>query len=189
MYYWHWLRNIVRRPLTTGFPTEPDADMNAMTSADGILPGLDESGAKARIFRRSLGVRHIDAGSCNGCESELSMLISPDYDWTRYGFSYTPSPKHADLLIVTGVITDAMVPVIQQVYEQMPAPKKVVAVGICAVSGGIFLGAPGIRGSLDNVVPVSIRIDGCPPTPTDILRGLLWAVDGADPLESKEVTS
>ena len=92
-----------------------------------------------------------------------------------------PSPKHADILVVTGVVTDRMAPVVQAVYEQMTAPKRVVAIGICAISGGVFRGAPGVIGSLEGIVPVTIRVDGCPPTPGDILRGLLWALDGKDP--------
>jgi membrane-bound hydrogenase subunit mbhJ len=178
LYYWHWLQNLVSRPRTTGFPTEPTAE-----------PAL-RSDAEIRAFvrapvptlRRSLALRHLDAGSCNGCESELSLLSSPDYDFSRYGFSYTPSPKHADLLVVTGVITDAMAPVIAQVYEQMPEPKRVVAIGTCAATGGVFAGAPGVRGRLSDLVPVAVTVEGCPPTPADILRGLLWAVDARDPL-------
>ncbi len=179
MYYWHWLKNIVRRPETTGFPTDPDGIAKTMSNSDAIQ-------TRARpvegFLRRSLAIRHIDGGSCNGCESELGLLSSPDYDLTRYGFSFTPSPKHADILVITGVITDAMVPVIADVFEQMTAPKRVVALGSCAIDGWVFRGAPGVRGGLEGIVPVATRIAGCPPTPGDILRGLLATVDGVDPL-------
>ncbi len=183
MYYWHWLKNIVRRPHTTGFPTERDQAVAAMSDSDGIRIG--EVGA-AGVLRRALAIRHVDAGSCNGCESELALLSGPDYDLSRYGFSFTPSPKHADILVVTGVITEAMVPVIKNVFEQMTAPKRVVALGACPIDGWVFHGAPGVRGRLDGIVPVTTTITGCPPTPGDILRGLLAAVDGVDPAVGKE---
>lgn len=178
MYYWHGVRNLLKRPATTGFPTEPDPFLAAMAHPDAVR-ATGEPPAPA--LRRSLALRHVDGGSCNGCESELSLLSGPDYDFSRYGFAYTPSPKHADILVVTGVITQAMAPVIREVYEALPHPKAVVAVGACAVDGGLFAGAPGVLGRLDRLVPVTVRIAGCPPTPADILRGLLWAVDGRDP--------
>lgn len=180
MYYWHWLRHIVRRPKTTGYPTEPDPNVAEMASATVLGPGPSAAGPFAR---RSVALRHVDGGSCNGCESELGLLSSPDYDLTRYGFSFTPSPKHADILMVTGVITRPMVPVIEEVFEQMTEPKRVVALGSCAVDGWVFQGAPHVLGSLNGIVPVTVSIAGCPPTPGDILRGLLAAVDGYDPLE------
>jgi membrane-bound hydrogenase subunit mbhJ len=179
MYYWHWVRNLYTRPATTGFPTEPDPDVAAMTRGDAVQPTGEPP---PKVLRRSLALRHVDGGSCNGCESELSLLAGPDYDFSRYGFSYTPSPKHADILVVTGVITQAMAPVIRHVYDALPHPKAVLAVGACAVNGGLFAGAPGVLGRLDHLVPVTVRVAGCPPTPADILRGLLWAVDGRDPL-------
>lgn len=178
MYYWHWLKNIVRRPQTTGFPTEPDDRVQAMSDRDALkVNGHDAE----RIMRRAVAIRHVDAGSCNGCESELGLLSSPDYDLSRYGFSFTPSPKHADILVVTGVITETMVSVITAVFEQMTAPKRVVALGACAIDGGVFRAAPAVRGGLDGVVPVTALIAGCPPSPGDILRGLLACVDGSTP--------
>lgn len=183
MYYWHWLKNIVRRPYTTGFPTEMDTVVRGMSDGDAVhLKGQ----ARSRVIRRALAIRHVDGGSCNGCESELGLLSGPDYDLSRYGFSFTPSPKHADILVVTGVITEAMVPVIADVFDQMTAPKRVVALGWCAIDGGVFQGAPGVRGGLDGVVPVTSLIAGCPPSPGDILRGLMAAVDGVDPALGEE---
>lgn len=184
MYYWHWLKNIVRRPHTTGFPTESDPDAAAMSDWTAVRTG---GSTVDTVLRRSMAIRHVDAGSCNGCESELGLLSSPDYDLSRYGFSFTPSPKHADILVVTGVITEAMVPVMQNVFEQMSAPKRVVALGACPMDGGVFRGAPGVRGRLDGIIPVTATIAGCPPSPGDILRGLLAAVDGVDPAAGKEV--
>lgn len=185
MHYWHWVTNLRTKPATTGFPTETDDRIHHMLQGEVRALGSQAVNAPACGFlRRSLQLRHVDTGSCNGCESELSMLGSPDYDLSRYGFGFTPSPKHADLLVVTGVVTRTMAEVLARVYQQMTAPKKVVAIGICAISGGVFAGADGVLGSLDGIVPVDVSIDGCPPSPGDILRGLLWAVDGRDPLAS-----
>ncbi len=184
MYYWHWIRNIVRLPYTTGYPTESAPVVEAMENADALTNYRPQEPA---LFRRAAAIRHVDAGSCNGCESELSLIASPHYDLTRYGFSFTPSPKHADILVVTGVITRAMVPVIKTVFEQMTEPKRVVALGSCAIDGGVFKDAPDVMGSLDGIVPVTVAIAGCPPTPGDILRGLLAAVDGEDPRVQREV--
>lgn len=179
MYYWHWWKNLVHRPYTTRFPDEMDPDVEINHSA--IRPVMDRF-EPLPSGPRSAALRHLDAGSCNGCESELSLLTGPNYDFTRYGLSYTPSPKHADILLVTGVITQAMVPVIHEVWEQMPDPKRVVAIGECAISGGVFSEATNVLGSLAGIVPVTLEVDGCPPSPADILRGLLWAVDGKDPI-------
>ncbi|PSR33563.1 MAG: NADH:ubiquinone oxidoreductase [Sulfobacillus benefaciens] len=186
MYYWHWLRNIGRRSYTTGFPTQKDLTVEKMLHDDdsGIQPGA----MPARYIRRAMAIRQLDSGSCQGCESELTLLSGPDYDFTRYGFSFTPSPKHADILVVTGVITEAMAPIIREVYEQMTDPKRVVALGACAISGGLFKTAPGVIGSLSGIIPVTLSIEGCPPSPGDIIRGLLWAVDGHDPCLVQEAT-
>lgn len=176
MYYWHWLRHVIRRPLTTGYPTAPDPAVDAMQVASPVE--LQAGSLRGPFPRRAMAIRHVDAGSSNGCESELGLIASPDYDLTRYGFSFTPSPKHADILVVTGVITAAMTPVIREVYEQMTAPKRVLALGACALDGGVFRGAPGVVGSLEGIVPVTVMVAGCPPSPGDILRGLLAAADG-----------
>ncbi len=186
MYYWHWLRHILRAPDTSGYPTEPDAAVAAMANPDAIGRLAPPQGT---FPRRAAALRHIDGGSCNGCEAELGLLASPDYDLSRYGFSFTPSPKHADLLVVTGVITPSMAPIIQAVYEQMGHPKRVIALGSCAIDGWVFRGAPEVLGSLDGIVPVTVAIAGCPPTPGDILRGLLTAVDGMAPESLREGNS
>lgn len=124
---------------------------------------------------RSVAIRHVDAGSCNGCESEISLLSSAVYDLSRFGFSFTPSPRHADILLVTGVITQAMVPMLKETYEAMPAPKRVVAVGGCPMGGDVFAGAPGVIGDLSKVLPVDVWVPGCPPSPARILAALLEA--------------
>ena len=124
-----------------------------------------------------MAVRHVDAGSCNGCESELQLVASPDYDFSRFGFSFTPSVRHADILVVTGIVTLQMRDVIENVFRGMPAPKRVVALGQCAIDGHVFAPAEDVLGGIQNLVPVTVEISGCPPTPADILQGLLQAVE------------
>jgi len=184
MYYWHWIKNLLTLPKTTGFPTQSDPHVAVMSGAP-ITPATRD--AAPRIIHRSLAVRHLDAGSCNGCESELMMLTSPDYDFSRYGFTFTPSPKHADILVVTGIISPPLIPVIQDVYEQLGHPKRVVAIGDCAVNGGVWgeIGDPPHK--LETVTPVATQVSGCPPTPADILRALFVAVDGREPQQRQEV--
>ncbi len=129
-----------------------------------------------RIFRHSLHIRHIDVGSCNGCESELQMLSSPYVDLQRLGFFFTPTPRHADLLLVTGVVTSNMEKVLMATYAAMPGPKMVIAAGACTISGGSFAGGPMTRGPLDELLTVDAYIPGCPPTPQAFLHGLLLAL-------------
>ncbi|MCL4494754.1 MAG: NADH:ubiquinone oxidoreductase [Firmicutes bacterium] len=181
MFYWRWLSDLIQGPKTTRFPGHPDPDV--------IIRGenhrVGEEGRDAGPIRRAMAVRHLDAGSCNGCESELQLLSGPDYDFSRFGFSFTPSPRHADIMVVTGVVTESMAEVMQHVFQAMPSPKRVVALGQCAIDGHVFAGAPGVLGSVQNILPVTVEITGCPPTPGDILRGLLEAVE-AYPFEQGE---
>jgi formate hydrogenlyase subunit 7 len=130
-----------------------------------------------RLFGRSLHIRHVDAGSCNACESEIKLLTSPYYDLHRLGLFFTPAPRHADLLLVTGPITRAMEGPLLRTYEAMPDPRLVVAVGACPCSGGIFAPSPYVRGSLQDVLPVDVFIPGCPPSPLALLHGLLLAIN------------
>jgi Ni,Fe-hydrogenase III small subunit len=167
LFYARWLKHLFGRPAVTPFPRRPDPAAPAATPAVA---------AQAPLFRASLAIRHVDAGSCNGPESELSLLASPVYDLSRFGFRFTPSPRHADILLVTGVVTEAMVPYLKAAVEALPAPKLVVAVGDCAAGGCLCAGAPCARRDLAEVVPVAARIPGCPPSPNDILAGLLAVV-------------
>jgi Ni,Fe-hydrogenase III small subunit len=130
-----------------------------------------------RLFGRALAVREVDAGSCNGCEIEISGLTGPIYDSERFGIHFVASPRHADLLLVTGPVTRNMEVPLRKTYEATPAPKLVVAVGDCARTCGVFEGSYAVVGSVDRVVPVDVFVDGCPPEPTDILRGILAALD------------
>jgi Ni,Fe-hydrogenase III small subunit len=127
----------------------------------------------------SLALRHVDAGSCNGCEHELTLASSPYYDLQRYGLGIVASPRHADVLLVTGPVTKNMREGLMRTYNATPDPKWVVAVGDCAANGGIFAGSYAVEGGVKNVVPVDLHIPGCPPTPTALLKGLIALVERA----------
>ncbi len=126
-----------------------------------------------RAFRRSLHIRHVDAGSCNGCESELQALNNPFYNLHRLGIFFTPSPRFADLLLVTGPVTHAMLAPLRTTYEAMPEPRWVMACGTCAVSGGIAGGGYACGHGLEGVLPVDLYLPGCPPNPAAIIEALL----------------
>ncbi len=129
-----------------------------------------------RHLRRSLHVRHLDSGSCNGCDWELNALLNPYYDIQRLGIDFVASPRHADLLLVTGVMTRNLEEAALKTYAAMPEPRLVVAVGACAVGGGVFAHTYAARGSASPVLPVDVFIPGCPPRPEAIIHGLLAAV-------------
>jgi Ni,Fe-hydrogenase III small subunit/formate hydrogenlyase subunit 6/NADH:ubiquinone oxidoreductase subunit I len=129
-----------------------------------------------RLLGRSLHIRQVDAGSCNGCEVEIVALNSPVYDLERFGMHFVASPRHADLLLVTGPVTRNMELALVKTYQATPEPRLVVAVGACGCSGGIFGENYATRGAVDAVVPVDIYIPGCPPPPRALLHGLLLAV-------------
>lgn len=137
------------------------------------------AGASRRRFRRSLHIRHVDAGSCNGCESELQALNNPFYNLHRLGIFFTASPRFADLLLVTGPVTNAMIVPMQAAYEAMPEPRWVMAVGTCAVSGGIAEGGYASGHGLDGVLPVDVYLPGCPPNPAAIIHALMMFLDRA----------
>ncbi len=129
------------------------------------------------LFGRALAIREVDAGSCNGCEVEIVGLASPVYDMERFGMHFVASPRHADLLLVTGPVTRNMEVPLRKTYEATPDPKLVIAVGDCAESCGVFRGSYAVVGPVDRIVPVDAVISGCPPEPADILRGILRALD------------
>ena len=131
--------------------------------------------AVTRQFGRSLHIRTLDTGSCAACEQEIRMLAAPHYDLNRLGFFFTPAPRHADLLLVTGPMLRAFAPAARKTYDAMPAPKLVVATGACAL-GGVYQPDPFSHGSVDQVLPVDVWIPGCPPSPLALLQGLLVAV-------------
>jgi Ni,Fe-hydrogenase III small subunit len=135
--------------------------------------------AARRRLGRSLSIREVDAGSCNGCELEIHALNNAFYDLERFGLRFVASPRHADVLMVTGPVTKNMREALERTYAATPDPKWVVAVGDCAFDGGIFSGSYAVAGGVSQVVPVDLHIRGCPPNPTALLKGLLALVEGA----------
>lgn len=158
-------KNLMSPPLTEPGPVAGDAVV-----AD-LIRSLD--GAARRTLGRSLSIRHVDAGSCNGCELEIHALSNVFYDLERFGLRFTASPRHADVLLVTGPVTHNMREALERTYNATPDPKWVVAVGACALDGGIFAGSYACVGGVSKVVPVDLHVQGCPPSPTALLQGLI----------------
>jgi Ni,Fe-hydrogenase III small subunit len=144
-----------------------------LRSGSPAPPTSAGSAAPLRELGRSLHVFLIDVGSCNACNLEVLALANPFYDSQRLGIFFTNSPRHADVLLVVGTATAEMAAPLRRAYDALPAPKAVVAVGACPISGGVFAGTPGLAGSLEEIVPVDVFVPGCPPTPTNVLDGLL----------------
>jgi Ni,Fe-hydrogenase III small subunit len=161
---------LIGRALADGPVTLPPP----LPSSDALaeLAGRVAEAARAKLGR-SLVIREIDAGSCNGCELEIHALNNPVYDVERFGIRFAASPRHADVLLVTGPVTKNMAEAVRRTYEATPAPKWVVAVGDCGADGGCFKGGAGVVGGVDQVIPVDLHIPGCPPSPAQLLAGLL----------------
>jgi Ni,Fe-hydrogenase III small subunit len=157
--------SLVERPLTEEPPSPGSLQLQELTSS------LDR--AARRRLGRSLSIREVDAGSCNGCELEIHALNNVFYDLERYGLRFVASPRHADVLLVTGPVTKNMREALERTYIATPNPKWVVAVGDCAVDGGLFAESYAVTGGVSAVVPVDLHIRGCPPTPRQLLEGLL----------------
>jgi Ni,Fe-hydrogenase III small subunit/ferredoxin len=148
-------------------------DLEAKTeSPSGPQPDLVR-GSIYSLFGRALNIRQLDPGSCNGCEVEITALTNPYYDLERFGIHFVASPKHADMLLVTGPVTRNMAEAVRNTYEAVPAPRLVVAVGACGVGGGLFSGSYAVVGPVDSVIPVDGYIPGCPPTPAMLITGIL----------------
>ena len=165
------LKSLLSRPATTAAPV-PGTD------------ALEELGrtlqARAgKLFGRSLAIRAVDAGSCNGCELEIHALNNPVYDVERFGLRFVASPRHADVLLVTGPVTRNMKVALERTYAATPDPKFVVAVGDCGCGCGVFEGSYAVIGAVDKVIPVDLHIRGCPPRPIDLLKGLVALLDKA----------
>ena len=144
-------------------------------------PAVERAGRKLRetiskLFGRSLSIREVDAGSCNGCELEIVALNNPIYDIERFGIHFVASPRHADMLLVTGPVTRNMELALLKTYRATPEPRLVVAVGTCGISGGIFGKNYASLGGVDEVIPVDVYIPGCPPRPQALLQGILMAI-------------
>jgi Ni,Fe-hydrogenase III small subunit len=161
-------QGLLRRPVTEAAPP----------SADGIDALVAELAGKARRrLGRSLSIREVDAGSCNGCELEIHALNNSFYDIERFGLRFVASPRHADVLMVTGPVTHNMREALLRTYDATPHPKWVVAVGDCGASCGVFKGSYAVAGSVADVIPVDVTIPGCPPEPTAMLKGLIALIE------------
>ena len=158
-------KSLVHGPLTE---TAPAADDDALAE----LSARVNAAARSRLGR-TLSIREVDAGSCNGCELEIHALNNIVYDLERFGLRFVASPRHADVLLVTGPVTTNMREALERTYAATPGPKWVVAVGDCARDGGVFSGSYACVGGVSAVLPVDLHIRGCPPSPTALLRGLL----------------
>src|SRR5215831_6449864 len=165
------LEGMLSRPLTEAPPAADDVML-------AELAGNVDAAARRRLGR-SLSIREVDAGSCNGCELEIHALNNAFYDLERFGLKFVASPRHADVLLVTGPVTRNMREALERTYAATPDPKWVVAVGDCALDGGLFSGSYGVVGGVSAVVPVDLHICGCPPTPNALLKGLITLVDKA----------
>ncbi|EHR51224.1 Ni,Fe-hydrogenase III small subunit [Saccharomonospora marina XMU15] len=148
---------------------EPAPEAPATTATTATAPAMSQHAAE---LAGSVQLRHVDAGSCNGCEIEISSAFGPVYDAERYGARLVASPRHADALLVTGPVTRNMAEPLRRTYEAVPEPKTVVAVGDCARDCGAFARAYGVAGPVSRVVPVDLEIPGCPPRPEAIVEGL-----------------
>jgi Ni,Fe-hydrogenase III small subunit len=164
------MRRTLLESLTRGPLTEPPPTVDAAALAE--LAGRVTHAAQARLGR-SLAIRQVDAGSCNACELEIHALSNAFYDLERFGLRFVASPRHADVLMVTGPVTKNMREALLRTYDATPDPKWVVAVGACAADGGLFRGSYACVGGVSDVVPVDLHIRGCPPSPTELLQGLL----------------
>ncbi len=164
--------SLFRQPFTEQAPSADDAAVTELATAVGR--------AARRRLGRSLSIREVDAGSCNGCELEIHALNNAYYDVERFGLRFVASPRHADVLMVTGPVTKNMRDALERTYYAVPDPKWVVAVGDCARDGGCFVGSYAVVGGVSEVVPVDLHISGCPPSPMAMLRGLLALLERVD---------
>jgi Ni,Fe-hydrogenase III small subunit len=157
--------SLVRGKLTEPAPAPDEAGLAEL--AESV-----NRAARAKLGH-SLSIRHVDAGSCNGCELEIHALANAFYDLERFGLRFVASPRHADVLTVTGPVTKNMREGLLRTYEAMPDPKWVVAIGACSVDGGLFAGSDAVVGGVKDALPVDLTIRGCPPNPRQLLAGLL----------------
>ncbi len=163
---------LLKQIVKTGIKTEaaPGADEALRAVAQRLQSEILEN------FAGALTIRHVDAGSCNGCELEINALHNPYYNLEGLGIKFVASPRHADLLLVTGPVSRNMETALKRTYEAMPEPKLVVAVGDCGCTGGIFGESYASCGRVSNVIPVDVAVPGCPPTPYVLMQGILTAI-------------
>jgi len=163
---------LLKQIAKTGIKTEaaPQADETMRVLQQRLQEGI------LRYLGRALAIRHVDAGSCNGCELEIHATNSPYYNLEQLGIKFVASPRHADMLLVTGPVSRHMETALKRTYEATPDPKLVVAIGDCGCSGGIFGESYASCGSVANVIPVDVAVPGCPPSPLAIMQGILTAI-------------
>ena len=166
-------KNLFSAPLPEPAPAADDAALAELAAR------LD--GAARQRLGRSLAIRQVDAGSCNGCELEIQALGNPVYDLGRFGLRFVASPRHADVLLVTGPVTKNMLEALERTYAATPDPKWVVAAGDCARDGGVFAGSYAVAGGVSAILPVDLHIRGCPPNPMQLLGGLLALLEPPSP--------
>jgi Ni,Fe-hydrogenase III small subunit len=165
------LEGLIHGPLTEAPPQPSEAALAELAQR------VDRA-ARARLGR-SLSIREVDAGSCNGCELEIHALSNAFYDLERFGLRFVASPRHADVLMVTGPVTKNMREALVRTFNATPDPKWVIAVGRCAADGGVFASSYAVAGGVKDVVPVDVHVAGCPPSPTDLLKALLALLEHA----------
>ena len=167
---------ILKQIVTTGIVTEPapQPDAALRTSRERLAARI------AEYFGGALSIRHVDAGSCNGCELEINSLNNPYYNLEGLGIRFVASPRHADMLLVTGPVSRHMEVALQRTYDATPEPKLVVAIGNCGCTGGMFGESYASRGRVSNVIPVDVEVPGCPPTPIAIMQGILTAISAGE---------
>jgi len=174
----HILRQIARTGIKTEAPPAPADEVTLMARLNRDV---------LRTLGRALSIRHVDAGSCNGCELEIHALGNPYYNIEGLGIRFVASPRHADMLLVTGPVSKHMAVALKRTYDATPDPKLVVAVGDCGCNGGIFGESYASLGRVSNVIPVDVAVPGCPPTPVALLAGILAAIEAHAP-EATEPT-
>jgi len=170
------LRSLFARPVTVGAPTPDAAALREL--------GRELATRGQLLLGRSLAIREVDAGSCNGCELEIHALNNAVYDVERFGMRFVASPRHADVLLVTGPVTHNMKIALERTYAATPDPKWVVAAGDCGCGCGVFEDSYAVVGAVEKVIPVDLRIPGCPPRPIELVRGLLTLLERAAPAKS-----
>lgn len=175
---------IIKKSLKTGVVT----GQYPKPPAPGVQIS-DEAKLKSRMFHRSLTIREVDTGSCNGCEMEMNALMNPIYDAERFGIHIAASPRHADALVVTGPVSVNMEKALKDAYRTTPDPKLVIALGDCAIHCGMFKGSYAVTGPVEKHIPVDIKVPGCPPRPAEILDALVTVMGGRDKTGKKDLES